>query len=69
MSSRVNAIMAQINQLNESEAEELNVALRLRAREEFERKAEVERERSKQENITEEDIMDAIYEIRYGRKP
>jgi F0F1-type ATP synthase membrane subunit b/b' len=68
MNANVQDILAQIDRLDEAGREELQAALRLRSRAQWERLAEVERARSMAEGITEEDIDRAIDDVRYGKK-
>jgi hypothetical protein len=66
MTNAVQDILAQIDQLDDTAREELEVALRLRARAQWERLAEVERAQSAAEEITEVDIDRAVRDVRYG---
>ena len=68
MSSRVKAILSQIDQLGEADQADLEAALKSRARAKFEELAAPQRRRSTKEGITEDDIQRAVDEVRYGRK-
>jgi hypothetical protein len=67
MNATVQDILAQIDRLDEAGREELQAALRLRSRAQWERLAEVERARSAAEGVTEDDIDRAVNDIRYGK--
>jgi hypothetical protein len=66
MTDAVQDILAQIDRLDDRAREELQAALRLRARTQWERLAEVERSRSAADGITEDDINHAVHDVRYG---
>jgi hypothetical protein len=66
MTDAVQDILAQIDRLDDTARKELQAALRLRARAQWERLAEVERARSAAEGITEADIDRAVLDVRYG---
>jgi hypothetical protein len=68
MNASIQNILAQIDSLDEAAREELQAELRLRAWKRWEQIAEVERERSVAEGITEADIDRAVEEVRYGVK-
>ena len=67
MNTLVRDILAQIDRLDEAGREELQAALRLRFRAEWERLAEAERARSAAEGINEDDIDRAVNDVRYGK--
>jgi hypothetical protein len=66
MTSAVQDILAQIDRLDDNGREELQTALRLRARVQWERLADLERAQSAAEGITEADIDRAVRDVRYG---
>jgi hypothetical protein len=66
MTSAVQDILAQIDRLDDIGREELQTALRLRARVQWERLADVERAQSAAQGITEADIDRAVRDVRYG---
>jgi hypothetical protein len=66
MTDAVLDILARIDRLDDSAQEELQAALRLRARTQWERLAEVERARSAAEGLSEVDIDHAVHDLRYG---
>lgn len=68
MTAAVENILAQIDRLDKAQQEELQAALRLRARAEWNRLVEPERRRSVAEGITEDDIDRAVADVRYGKK-
>jgi len=67
MNTLVRDILAQIDRLDEAGREELQAALRLRSRAEWERLAAAERARSAAEGINEDDIDRAMNDVRYGK--
>jgi hypothetical protein len=68
MTTAVQEILAQIDRLDDDGREELQAALRMRARVQWERLAEVERAQSAAEGVTEADIDRAVRDVRYGTK-
>jgi hypothetical protein len=68
MTTAVQEILAQIDRLDDAGREELQAAIRLRSREQWERLAEGERARSAAEGIVEADIDRAVHDVRYGTK-
>jgi hypothetical protein len=66
MTDAVLDILARIDRLDDTAQEELQAALRLRARTQWERLAEVERAQSAAEGITEAEIDRAVHDVRYG---
>jgi hypothetical protein len=68
MSGAVQEILARIDQLDEAEQEELHHALQVRSRAQWEQLAAIERRRSADEGISEEDVDRAVDEIRHVKK-
>jgi hypothetical protein len=66
MTDAVQDILARIGRLDDTAQAELQAALRLRARNQWERLAEAERARSAAEGVTEADIDRAVRDVRYG---
>jgi hypothetical protein len=69
MSTVVQAILDQIDRLDEAGQEELRAALRLRSYSEWAKLAEVEWQRSAADGIKEEEVQQAVDELRCGGKP
>ncbi|MBC7784258.1 MAG: hypothetical protein H7144_10495 [Burkholderiales bacterium] len=68
MNAAVLNILAQIELLDEAADAELRAALQTRSRTKYEKIANVERSRSSAQGVTEDDIDQAVDDIRYGKQ-